>query len=657
MSEGNTNSEFLSQRFPTLAKSSEVTGTARRTEERTGEKVPRKPGILIQNYLDRFKEIIERDKPQKRTRGITALKKVLIDRYVVRVEDVPDSYWQAQMRVVRNRGQLGDWQDLHEEELLKIKQEHLAQTKEDQKGSMEEWIDYLTSDKSSYLPDYLKYWVFQGILRLERYEKGEEGKPGRFPERPTGRQRSVKMFPEVNERALKFITEAYEAKSKNQPIHFRYDISQSAQEVFLKDLEVKNFRSLYGWGQEYIPPISEEEMKTTEGQWITYAQGSEAKTLSRTLQGKGSGWCIAGENVARDYLLNRSLFIYYTRDREDNFTIPRVVIVSQANRVTEIRGIEWEENVDRHIKETNIISDKLKELPGGEQFFETDADTKRLTAIDRKITSGMQLDGDELTFLYEIDRPINYFGYKKDPRIEELRSQRNSEEDMPIVFGCSSDQIARHANEIKADTKAYVGPLEPDIFDKLQDQNIEHVHTTFPEGRIRIEDLAIGGRLKKQLHEDLRHGNIQVSPYVEDQIKHPDFTTLPTSEVIKTVRLRVQDLGFKNGATTADIIGTKNDVDEHGKPAPFTKGRMTQFGLALCLPEVGVYQRLKDANQPLGNWYYIAMKPIADRDGDPHVFILDRDADGLWLGYRWAEPDYKWYPEGEFVFSLRKSET
>jgi len=37
-------------------------------------------------------------------------------------------------------------------------------------------------------------------------------------------------------------------------------------------------------------------------------------------------------------------------------------------------------------------------------------------------------------------------------------------------------------------------------------------------------------------------------------IKNPDFTTLPTTETIKIVRLKVQDLGFEDEATTAEII-------------------------------------------------------------------------------------------------------
>ncbi len=242
------NPQFLKERFPGLAESKEVKSAVKRAEKRgfPEPEIEDPTSRDIQIYLNRFKEILERQDPKEKERGIKALKKILIDRYVVRVEDIPESYWQAQLRIIRERGELGDRQFLPEAEQLKLKQEHLAQAKEDQKGSLEEWVDYLASDCFSYLPDYLKYWVFKGMLRLELYEKGdrEKGIPGRFPQLSTGRQRSVKMFPEVKERALQFIAQAYKNQAAGKVIEFdRYDIPQQAQQQFLNALAKKDFRS------------------------------------------------------------------------------------------------------------------------------------------------------------------------------------------------------------------------------------------------------------------------------------------------------------------------------------------------------------------------------------------------------------------------------
>ena len=43
-----------------------------------------------------------------------------------------------------------------------------------------------------------------------------------------------------------------------------------------------------------------------------------------------------------------------------------------------------------------------------------------------------------------------------------------------------------------------------------------------------------------------------------------------------------------------------------------------------------------------------------DRNGNPNVFNLKRNEDGLWLEDNWAKPENRWNPDNEFVFRLRK---
>jgi len=658
---------FLKNRFPGLAKSPEVERTAKRTARKTGEDIPKENyEARIANYLDRFKEIIERTDPYTRERGIQALKKILTNHYVVHVEDVPESYWNAQMRVVRERGSSGDWQELSDDDQLALKQEHLAQTKEDQKGSLEEWIDYLSSERSSYLPDHLKYWAFQGMLKLERYEKGnkEKNMPGRFPERPTGKQRSVKMFPEVNERALRFIAESYAAHTGSQSIHFRYDIPEQARQQFLELLKKHDFRSLYGWAQEYLPPISEKELQTVEGQWVTYAQNSDPKLLAKSLQGKGSGWCIAGQQIAKQYLDEGPLSIYYTRDRDGNFTIPRVVIVQQGNRVTEVRGIEWEENVDQPLKATNIIIDKLRSLPGGDEFYETDHDTKELTAIGKRIEAGTELTREELLFLYEVEKQIKYFGEMKDPRIQELLSKRNPKEDAPRVLECAPNQVAWSQEEFLKNPnnfKVYVGPLFDGIFAEYP--NLEYVYTAFPERKInKFEPISISEELLKKGAEFSRA--IQ-----EDDMKVLDDSMLTTDKtkdgrtfdnLIDERRKEVQDLLKKGIIETLHLVRLTvqdlfNDNSSHTTKQIWQKAK--DLGLELCPVETGPLLRLAvGKSQPHEIYWRIAHEQICISGGKPHVFgLYSHHRGGAGLGRIGAKPDRGWDPDDLFVFRLRPS--
>ena len=119
---------------------------------------------------------------------------------------------------------------------------------------------------------------------------------------------------------------------------------------------------------------------------------------------------------------------------------------------------------------------------------------------------------------------------------------------------------------------------------------------------------------------------------------------------VTLVILRVVDLGFAEAATTKEIIGTDHDADQIGDSAPFTAGRGQQLGLELCPPEVAAYYRLEYKDQPLDEHLYLAMKPIAISDGEPRIFVLGHNADGLFLDAAQARPDDKWHPNTKFIF-------
>jgi hypothetical protein len=307
----------------------------------------------------------------------------------------------------------------------------------------------------------------------------------------------------------------------------------------------------------------------------------------------------------------------------------------ENDSIAEVRGVAAEQNLDPYI--SDVVSKKLEEFPDGKLYQKKSSDMKRLTAIEYKTTAGQELISDDLTFLYEINSPIEGFGYEKDPRIEEIRSQRNPEEDMLVIFDCEPAQIAHTASQINENTKAFVGRLESGIFGALQKHHVEHVYTTFPERRIRFGHLEIGGKSETEIELELKEKNIQVTGYASSMIRNPDFVPLKNPEEIDLVRLRVADLGFPAGSTTKEI---------------FEKAK--RLGLALCPAEVGPRYRLVYENQPMDDWAFIGMEPLAGSDGGPSVFRLGRDGRGTFLRGSWAEPGGHWTPGYEFIFTLSK---
>ena len=156
--------------------------------------------------------------------------------------------------------------------------------------------------------------------------------------------------------------------------------------------------------------------------------------------------------------------VYYTYDLNGDPTQPRLAIRMEGHdRIGEVRGVLPHQGVEPILQET--FDEKLKTFgKEADAYRKKSSDMKRLTAIDAKVQGVQTLTKDDLHFLYELDSTIEGFGYERDPRIEELRSARNPEEDMLTIFECTKDQIAHVPSEITKNTKAYVGQLEPGIF-------------------------------------------------------------------------------------------------------------------------------------------------------------------------------------------------
>ena len=371
-------------------------------------------------YFERLEELHNRVSETRIVNGEKLLKSFYYDLYVIKPENIPDAYFQNQVRLARERG-YGNI-ELTEEDKRRMTEEVV----DDQRKSLDKWIEYfLYDEESKSYGMWEKYWVFQGLQNLGKYDK----ETGKFSKRDKS---TVYPFPPVEREyiftTLKLMEDFLKDKKGEE------DIKQA--------LSTGNFKLLY----EYVIKQSflkgEHQSNSDDGKWIKYEQGSDYNILRDSLQGYYTGWCTAaGENFAKDQLAGGDFYVYYSLDKNGEAKVPRIAIrMDGKDKIGEIRGIADNQNMEPEMM--SILEEKLKEFPDKDKYLKKEHDMKLLTLIDRKINNNIDLTLDELKFLYEVNSKIDGFGYKKDPRIEEIKSKRNGRRDYSLIFNVKEEEVA-----------------------------------------------------------------------------------------------------------------------------------------------------------------------------------------------------------------------
>lgn len=601
------NPSFLKQKYD-LHNSPEVEKAARQTEARAGERVPEKPAEQIQNYLERFNEILRREDPEKRQRGIDALKRVLHQKYIIQPENIPDSVFLLEQRIAREQGY--GTVEITED----FKRQKTAEIINNQKQSLDKWIDYLALPDAQY-PDWVKYWAVRSMLEMGKFKKEEiNGKEvGRFQRRTKD---TAAMFPPCNPRALaetvtaikRLVTEKNKAKETRQPLPNQS--KKLADPDFQQLVSTEDFSRIYTQFLVELPEYSTEGLQEMRGTWIKYAQGSDPKPLVDSLEGYPLEWCTAGYDTAKTQLKGGDFYTYYSRNQDGEDKIPRVAIRMEGSRIAEVRGIAPNQNLDPYI--APVVEDKMKEFGvEGEEYKEKSENMKMLTLIEQKVAKKEPLTGDDLIFLYEINAPIRGFGYEADPRAKELRLTRDPKVDAPIIFRCSSDKIAWDPAGIHEMTEVYTGPIFKDVFKKTT--HLVHVHPGFPETNMRYDKkLDVGGSEGKRLVARLKDKGFLIEDRAANLIVSARFPIARKNETVRLIRLTVADLGFSADADIANV---------------YKKAK--ELGLELCPSEVPPRYRTAYTNQPRNERMYFAMKEIDDFDSQSsYIFSLDHFTSG-----------------------------
>ena len=364
------------------------------------------------DYFNRLEEVHKRVAESKSKTGENMLKNFYYDLYVIKPENIPEAYFQNQVRIARERG-MGNI-TLTEED----RKRYADAAIEDQKLTLDKWIDYFLYDEEGKSWEmWEKYWVFQGLQSLGKYDKETK----KFAKRD---DTTVYPFPPVEKECISATIHLME----------EYVKSKNGDEEIKSALGRGDFKQLYEYSIKQSMLKGEYQSKTIEGEWVKYEQGSDYHVLRDSLQGYYTGWCTAaGESFARDQLAGGDFYVYYSLDENGDAKVPRIAIrMDGKNKIGEIRGIADGQNMESEMMP--ILNKKLDEFPDKDNYLKRVHDMDLLTLIDKKSSHGKELSVDEIRFLYEIDGKIIGFGYKKDPRINEIKQKRNEIEDYKLIF-------------------------------------------------------------------------------------------------------------------------------------------------------------------------------------------------------------------------------
>ena len=350
-----------------------------------------------------------------------------VENLIIKPENIEDSYWKQQEQILRDNGQ--------GRELTSTEKEYLTEDIiKKQRESINTWSNYL-GDKDCPYPTWFKVYAFDGVSKMglinketKEFEKRDQSTVASFPT----------LNPEVLAKVYRNINEFYAVDKKAW-------LAQHPDDAKLESLvKSGNFPKLYAKELFETKTIikTPEKPEDVEGDWFTYQIGDEDE-LAKTAE--GTGWCIADPNVAHSYLeygkyghsrneeadeesSSKAKFIIFrlkAPNSPDGYSTNGVASIrlDPDGKVAEVSGLDDGQALEDSLVQT--VKEKALSLPGGKEFLQKFEDKQTLIKLDHKLQKGEDLTKEELSFLYELDRPIATLDTynRKDPRITELKEK------------------------------------------------------------------------------------------------------------------------------------------------------------------------------------------------------------------------------------------
>ncbi|MBR3162320.1 MAG: DUF4116 domain-containing protein [Bacilli bacterium] len=505
--------KFLDRLYKGLHMSDEVMHTAENKDSKA-EKINR--------YMERLERVNKR--ANKRESSMRNLKYLYHRKYVIKKENLPKYM-----------------SDDDKDRIINAQIE-----------SMDKWLDYLLDTNAPY-PTWAKYWAFQGMLKIGTYDEAND----------VYQKRSKKTIAPFIETDPEIIAKCIDVVTK-------YVNSEKIHDEDLEKLIASgNFTKLYTL---FIKNKKDNALRTdnmNDGKWITYHYETEEdikrkkekgitpeyKKLYNSLQGYNTHWCTAGsEDVAReqicgdDYSYEGGDFhVYYTKDENGDYKIPRLAIRMDKNDIGEIRGVADEsQNVEEGFEE--IIKDKIKTFKNIsnenlEKYIKTINDTRKLTLLNKKNTRNEKFTEKDIEFIYELDNVIEGFGWKKDERIEKIINSRTVKGDY--------DSLRNKEDKIKFIIK----------ISKMNNFNDNNNNLLIKDKEVIIEAVKENGSALQYASTELKEDKgivlVAVNQY-PGAIKYADKKLCKDEELLSIVLTEKYGRGLKY--LTPDLKKDKNIV-------------------------------------------------------------------------------------------------
>ena len=533
-------------------------------------------------YLSRLDRMIEKhgDKVEQKLWEASA------ENLVMDYEDIPESHWKQQERILRDNGQ--------GRELSRDEKEYLTEDIiNKQRESINTWTNYL-GDKNCPYPTWFKVYAFDGVSKMglinketKEFEKRDKTTVASFPT----------LNPEVLAKVYRNINEFYAVNKEDWLAQHPDD------EKLVSLIKSGNFPKLYAKELFDTKTIikTPENPEDVEGDWFTYQLGDEDE-LAKTAE--GTGWCIADPNVAHNYLSygnyagnendweddedwedddedddedwedeeedwkeeedNNNWGEDENNPEEDNESNPKAKFIvfklkapnspdgystngvasirlDPDGKVTEVSGLNEGQAIEDSLIPT--VKEKVLSLPGGKEFLQKFEDKQTLIKLDHKMQNGEDLTKEELSFLYELDRPIATLDTynSRDPRITELKEKYGIE--YTLEKGVDANKLA--------------SSLEPEDIAKNLDPLIRHgVDIDINELVSDLDSVQIAKNLDKLIEHgaDIDVNELVSSLYPDDIAYNLEYLLEHGASVNNLV----------NNMMSYDIIANLDYLLEHG---------------------------------------------------------------------------------------------